>query len=320
LAKIRFYNNTHYNINVSTDIKQISFGGQSRIYVWRVKDRIFLIKAMPDCPNLFRRIRDLRIGLGDTKVFSIKYRSLPIGQGFGTPEEFGFKTAKMIYLLVFNYIEGIGIREYFGDNEKPLSPKRICLAKQVLDILIHLQSKFIVHGDLYPDNFIIDGNNIVYILDIESAGITNEFWKNWKWHSLVIGKTHVFPNGPEVEDNKCISTFSDRWIGTYLIFWILCGFHPFPFLSCIDNNSLKQLAERTNRKHICWPPILLRDLQGNIKNKTFSIEKFDTFMSHYFKQYCTFDKIINLTYIYGYDNPQKRPSFREILESLNGVI
>ncbi|MEQ9714973.1 MAG: protein kinase [Candidatus Asgardarchaeum sp.] len=326
MAVIRFYNKRFYSnpiqVNVENDLKNENYGGQARIYSWKFRNKKFIVKAIPDDSEIFRRMRDIYYALSDRKrrkiPHSIFLRGIPVAQGLGTPEEFKFRTAKSVYLLVFRYTYGEILSEYFKKRkEPPLSDVRKNIAKKLLDILIYMQDRNVIHGDLYPDNFLVDRNGQVFIMDFEGAGVMNSNRRFWIWKPTVLGKDYIFPNPPEVKRTGVPSFFSDRWIGVFLIFWTLVGIHPLPFLIRIDNKALEDLYNNTDKNKHQWPPVIKSTCK--YIQKEYPIEKFRTFMEHYFGD-TNFGRILFLTYIIGFKEPSKRPSFREVKVSLKGVI
>jgi len=331
MAFITFYETgEQVKIDVKKDLKYATFGGQSRIYYWTYKRKHYVIKAIPDPSEIFRRIKDLRLRLkekskGERIPHGIFYRGLPVGQGRGLPQEFGFKTVKNVGLLVFRKVYGNNLMSYLK-NEEPLSKRRRAMARMALDILIYMQDCGIVHGDLYPDNFMVDDlknrvNPNLYIIDFEGAGILNTRRTAWYWQPTVLGKEYMFPNPPEVKETGVPSFYSDRWIGVYLIFYILAGFkqlkHPIPFLIRIDHKVLNAMYLAADKKVACWPPKLPSSFR--YISRHYPPEKFAKFMKYYFSG-TRFEWILFKTYIAGYKDPQKRPDFREVKYCLRGVL
>jgi serine/threonine protein kinase len=284
----------------------------------------YLLKVFPHDPNIVRRVNDIRSALMKLQStrpvpVNISYRGIPVKSGWCRAKDFGFiyPSSSIVPVLVYNYVDGVTLYDYLKPGRfPPLDETRKKLARQLLVMLTYLQDAGIVHGDLYPDNFIVSGGNL-YMIDLESAGVLQESRRDWLWEPLVIGKEYMFCAPPEIEKTGTPSIFSDRWVGTYLVFWTLCGFHPIPFLSKIDKEALDSLYSAVDRNEITWPPRLQTRIP--FENKDYPLIRFKKFMDKYFGR-TSFPRILFYTYIIGYKEYSKRPSFREVEESLRGVL
>lgn len=305
-------------------------GGQGRVYRGKINGKDTLLKVMPDftlgAAQTFRRLKGMRgsfMRLKDTLKLAdndpafdrVTYRGLPIGQGTARPDEFQYPQAKTLYIFAFHFIDGPLLEKYLKDEE-PLSERRKKVAKQIIDIMIFLRQGGIVHNDLYPDNFIVDRQGKVFIMDLEGAGIRDNTRRNWEWKPTVGGKPQIWPVAPEVESGT--PTFqSDIWIGAYLLFWTLTGFKPLDFMSRIDKKAMDDLYDSVNHKRPCWPPILQKELR--FVNSAFPPEKMKEFMDYYF-QGTHFGATLFATYVPGYKKPHTRPSFRFFKYNLNNIL
>jgi hypothetical protein len=80
---------------------------------------------------------------------------------------------------------------------------------------------------------------------------------------------------------------------------------------------LSKLCLAVDRNEITWPPRLQRRIP--FENEDYPITKFEAFMDKYF-EHTKFPRILFNTYVIGYEQYGKRPSFRELGESLKGVL
>jgi len=211
-------------------------------------------------------------------------------------------------------VDGPLLTDYLR-GEDPLSPKRIRAAKQLLDILIFLQNHGVVHSDLYPDNFMVDRQGKVCVLDLEGAGIKTASG-NWDFKPVVTGKTYLWPLPPEVEGFGGTPTFqSDIWVGAYLIFETLTGFKPLDFMLRMDREALEDLCQAATSTP-CWPPEV-RSLR--FANPDFPLSEMRRFMDYYFKDTC-FGGLLFATYVVGWKTPPARPAFPIFKTALSHIL
>ncbi|MHA2297994.1 MAG: protein kinase domain-containing protein [Candidatus Hodarchaeales archaeon] len=321
LIKINMFDDKSFMVSYR-NFERIGAGGQGAVYKFTYNKRMYALKAIPDEQSIFRRLKNMRsrfINSTHEVPSSVMYRSLPIGQGYAPGKIFDFKTVKDLYLLLFNWVEGQSLFDYLT-NERVLSKKRKNIVKKVLELLVYLQRNLIIHNDLYPDNLLVDKKKNIFLIDLEGAGIIHK--EKWLWQPLVIGKEFMFPAATEVRNpiNNKPSRFSDRWVGLYLVFWILNGFHPFPFLNRIDHEALNMLVKACDNNTIKWPPSITDiKLIKPYLNQKYSFNTFKNFMETYYGN-TNFERILFQTFISGYDNPQKRIEFELVQNSLKSIL
>jgi serine/threonine protein kinase len=259
-----------------------------------------------------------------TVFFQINYLGMPIGQGVASGSVFGLNLAEQVTIQVFRFIKGNLMRDHIN-GEMPLSSKRIQIAKQLLEMLCSFQKVGLVENDLYPENFIIDSNGRVLVMDLEGAGIKAKHGSDWELKPRFFSKDYWFPLPPEVQiqNGMPIGTpeeGTDIWIGAALIFWTLTGYHPFSFLKRADSICLTYLRENGNAIS-CWPPTLIRprSFKDIFENPRFSMEDMRKLIDLQFKD-TNIGRLLYETYITNYNNPKLRPKFSQFREGLRSIL
>ena len=87
--------------------------------------------------------------------------------GLGIPEVKSFGKVKNYNILVEPLL-GKSLFDIFAENHKEMSLEDVCLiGKQVIDRIQWVHSKYIVHRDIKPDNFLIGKKdpNVIYLID-----------------------------------------------------------------------------------------------------------------------------------------------------------
>lgn len=73
-------------------------------------------------------------------------------------------TYNNLHRIIFSWIPGVSLEMLIENtNINPESKKHIAI--QMVDIVESLQKHCIIHSDMYPCNWMVDDNNIVYIID-----------------------------------------------------------------------------------------------------------------------------------------------------------
>ena len=92
-------------------------------------------------------------------------------RGFGIPEVITFGHNKKYNILVQTLL-GNSINEIFHQNHRHFSMKDCCMIGiQMLDRIEYIHSKYIIHRDIKPDNFLVGKNDksLIYLIDFGLA-------------------------------------------------------------------------------------------------------------------------------------------------------
>jgi serine/threonine protein kinase len=75
--------------------------------------------------------------------------------------------------IVMEYLEGVALRDYLAQNDGRLSVKdALDIVRPVMDALIAIHSKGIVHRDIHPGNIFITTSNHIKLLDFGAARLS----------------------------------------------------------------------------------------------------------------------------------------------------
>ena len=111
--------------------------------------------------------------------------------------------------LVSEYVEGVALSQLVGE----LSPESICaIAKDLLSALRCLECLSLVHGDLSPNNVVIDLNGQVRLLDFESCSRVGEALSS----SATIGFS-----APERHARRAGLPTVDTWSVGAILIWLV---------------------------------------------------------------------------------------------------
>ena len=182
-----------------TFLEQLGTGGQAEVWLARdsVLERLVTVKKMSGIdPNE-----------GGERLSSLRARTQVDHPAI--PTLLGVIPRGSESWLVSEYIEGVALSELLGQ----LSPDSLYIvARDLLSALCHLERLSLVHGDLSPNNIVIDLNGQVRLLDFESCSRVGE--------GLSSGATIGF-SAPERLSRRAALPSVDTWsIGAILI-WLI---------------------------------------------------------------------------------------------------
>eukprot|EP00301_Raphidiophrys_heterophryoidea_P004027 c11784_g1_i2.p1 GENE.c11784_g1_i2~~c11784_g1_i2.p1 ORF type:complete len:456 (+),score=108.94 c11784_g1_i2:121-1488(+) len=127
--------------------------------------------------------------------------------------------------LVMDYVPGDTLLERMtAEKMSPESARKI--TKQILEALVHIHGKKIIHRNLKPENIIFsseDENAHIVIVDFA----TSTFYD--PRHSTRLTETHGTPQyfSPEITQNHSYNHATDLWSVGVIVFSMLVGHHPF---------------------------------------------------------------------------------------------
>lgn len=336
------------HLNTGSQLKlngqHLNTGGQGQIYQCLEQDgKHYLVKAMFNEDSIFKRLHAAKTRLNSKLPLSLNKRSFPIGQGYCSPQEIGITSAKGIYLLAFDWldaesldlkfriVEDDKVTDFVQQNNIPYFNVRKKIAMDIAEALMLLENAGIVHGDLYPDNFMVDPNNQVHLIDLEGCGISHKY-NQWLYHPIASGKRSTFPYPPsttgeyktshDAEGNtyKYIKTsaYTDRWTGLSLIWYVLTSLpSPFVFLKNGGESNISALQNAAQNSPPQWIPVVSNFDKWSTKCTP---QHFQAFFNQHFLP--DFGKLLHKTFITGFNNPSQRSTFKEIyavLKKMNSV-
>ena len=183
-------------------IERLGYGGQAEVWLARdqMLDRFVTVKKVPS----FKRRKG---GADDERLNSLRTRAEI--EHPAIPTLFGIIPNGDELWLIGEYVEGVALSELFGE----LSPESIyAVAKDLLSALRGLERLSLVHGDLSPNNIVIDRNGFVRLLDFESCSRIGE--------TLSSTSTIGF-SAPERHSRKVGLPTVDTWSVGAILIWLV---------------------------------------------------------------------------------------------------
>jgi eukaryotic-like serine/threonine-protein kinase len=143
--------------------------------------------------------------------------------------------------MVMEWVDGRLLREIM-DNERTLASERsIRIALAICDVLEYIHNRGIVHGDLKPDNVMVDRREGVKLIDFGIAcEASASLWKRAR-HREATGTPDYA--SPEQIQGKRSDARSDVYSLGILLFEMLTGEVPFSGLDPVTAMNLRVLAD-----------------------------------------------------------------------------
>ena len=185
-----------------TLIERLGFGGQAEVWLARdqMLDRFVTVKKV-------RAFKATTEDDEDERLNSLRARAEM--EHPAIPTLFGVIPHGEQSWLVSEYVEGVALSELLGE----LSPESIyAVAKDLLSALRCLERLSLVHGDLSPNNIVIDRNGQVRLLDFESCSRIGE--------ELSSTSTIGF-SAPERHARKVGLPTVDTWSVGAILIWLV---------------------------------------------------------------------------------------------------
>jgi len=294
--------------------KKINIKPNKLVLVNKINDLIelyeyenYYLKAIQDILNTNKFYRDLvnKIEfiyklLSDAKEENIK-RSLELSLACGYFLDDGkfFKKETKNIVLLYKKQNFVSLREFL-ENEEIFSYKRISIYQKIIDLLIFLHQKDILICDFKLDNFKIlqDLNNSNDLIVINLEKISIKELKDVKF----LESSFILP--PETLFRSEYNIYSEIWLSTNLIFYILTGLDAFDFikLNIINHNILQKFLYYVNYRIRTWPPVIKQNINISSQFPYFDQSKYDNLTEickNYFK-YSNFKEILFKNFILGY--------------------
>lgn len=183
-------------------IERLGFGGQAEVWLARdqMLERFVTVKKV----SAFKTPEE---GDEDERLNSLRARAEM--EHPAIPTLFGVIPHGEQSWLVSEYVEGVALSELLGE----LSPESIyAIARDLLSALRCLERLSLVHGDLSPNNIVIDRNGQVRLLDFESCSRIGE--------ELSSTSTIGF-SAPERHARKVGLPTVDTWSVGAILIWLV---------------------------------------------------------------------------------------------------
>jgi hypothetical protein len=294
--------------------KKINIKPNKLVLVDKINDFIelyeyenYYLKVIQDILNTNKFYRDLvnKIEfiyklLSDIEEGNIR-RSLELSLACGYFLDDGkfFKKETKNIVLLYKKQNFVSLREFL-ENEEIFSYKRISIYQKIIDLLIFLHQKDILICDFKLDNFKIlqDLNNSNDLIVINLEKISIKELKDVKF----LESSFILP--PETLFRSEYNIYSEIWLSTNLIFYILTGLDAFDFikLNIINHNILQKFLYYVNYRIRTWPPVIKQNINISSQFPYFDQSKYDNLTEickNYFK-YSNFKEILFKNFILGY--------------------
>lgn len=247
--------------------------------------------------NILNNVLDniLENDLKDNLKKSIEF-SLPIGYFVDDAKIFKKDTKNLV--LLYKKLSYISLNKFL-ENEKIFSDKRIKIYQNIIDLLTFFHENNILICDFKLDNFGIlenDNNFLIIIKNIEKINIGE--LKDLK----ILQSDFILP--PETFFKNEYNIYSEIWLSTSLIFYILSSLNVFDFIKLgnITHNILQKFLYYVDYRIKTWPPVIKKNINISSQFPYFDQNKYNNLLEickNYFK-YSNFREILFKNFILGY--------------------
>jgi hypothetical protein len=294
--------------------KKINIKPNKLVLVDKINDLIelyeyenYYLKVIQDILNTNKFYRDLvnKIEfiyklLSDAKEENIKKSlELSLACGYFLDDGKFFKKETKNIVLLYKKQNFVNLREFL-ENEEIFSYKRISIYQKIIDLLIFLHQKDILICDFNLDNFKIlqDLNNSNDLIVINLEKISIKELKDAKF----LESSFILP--PETLFKSEYNIYSEIWLSTNLIFYILTGLDAFAFikLNIMNHNILQKFLYYIDYRIKTWPPVIKQNINISSQFPYFDQSKYDNLTEickNYFKS-SNFKEILFRNFILGY--------------------
>jgi len=210
-----------------------------------------------------------------------------------------FKKETKNIVLLYKKQNFVSLREFL-ENEEKFSHKRVSIYQKIIDLLIFLHQKDVLICDFNLDNFKIfqDLNNSNDLIAVNLEKISVKELKDVKF----LESSFILP--PETFFKSEYNIYSEIWLSTNLVFYILTGLDAFDFikLNIMNHNILQKFLYYVNYRIKTWPPVIKQNINVSSQFPYFDQNKYDSLTKtckNYFK-YSNFREILFKNFILGY--------------------
>ncbi len=144
--------------------------------------------------------------------------------------------------LVMEYIDGITIKQYVKENGALSFAELLPLMKPVIQALIQVHKKGLIHRDISPENLMVGIDNQLHLIDFGAASIEN--CHDDKTMTVIL-KSGYAPPEQYLSDGKQ-GAWTDIYALCATMYMTLTGFAPSESIRRIQNDDLPPLAEHAD--------------------------------------------------------------------------
>jgi serine/threonine protein kinase len=266
--------------------KKLGEGKFGKVYLGKISSYPVAIKKLK-----FVRMEEIDIKSIVQEIKTLQFASKLCPE---VPKFFGVWKGKkgLYYNLIFEYIEGVTLRERIQKGDMKLDEK-IRIIYDLAECLHFLHENKLLHRDIKPENIMIDKFYKIRLIDFGTAKLAS---KTITYTSSVIGTTHYL--APDNFDFSCDDGMEDKpvphttavdiWSLGVMICEILSGIFPYSNitsnLQIIESHLVQQkpypIPSQIKKNFGEFLPIIELSLKVDRKERCTAIDVKD-----YFKQF-----------------------------------